>query len=147
MSICYDSLRIKCVCVYLQISRVFRLSSTNKLTPPNWGIHPKMPGTAHDSRRRDQIRDPREEILLETNFDDDGAVMTRAYSQNNGRMGLTAGPVAPANRRRNQYRSDMSIDRFSEASLHGNRYRGATPVKMCVFVFVFVHAKCLRSIR
>lgn len=87
-----------------------------------------MPGAGHDSRRRDQIRDPREEILLETNFDDDGAVMTRAYSQNNGtRNGFgSAAAAAPANRRRNQYRSDVSIDRFSEASLHGNRYRGAT---------------------
>lgn len=67
-----------------------------------------------DSRRRDQIRDPREEILLETNFDDDGTI-TRAYNNNNSN---------PPNRRRNQYRSEMSIDRFSEASLHGNHYKG-----------------------
>lgn len=65
-----------------------------------------------DSRRRDQIRDPREEILLETNFDDDGTT-TRAYNNNQN-----------PNRRRNQYRSEMSIDRFSEASLHGNNYKG-----------------------
>lgn len=67
-----------------------------------------------DSRRRDQVRDPREEILLETNFDDDGTT-TRAYNNN----------ATPSNRRRNQYRSEMSIDRFSEASLHGNKYKGA----------------------
>lgn len=69
-----------------------------------------------DSRRRDQIRDPREEILLETNFDDDGTI-TRAYNNNNQNAN-------PSNRRRNQYRSEMSIDRFSEASLHGNNYKG-----------------------
>lgn len=81
-----------------------------------------------DSRRRDQIRDPREEILLETNFDDDGAVMTRAYSANGEPNGLLSGAQLrqqqqmQQNRRRNQYRSEMSIDRYSEASLHGNGY-------------------------
>lgn len=62
-----------------------------------------------DSKNRDRIRDPREEILLETNFDEDG-IMTRAYNNNS------------TNHRR--YRSDMSVDRFSESSLHGNNYRG-----------------------
>lgn len=64
-----------------------------------------------NSRNRDQIRDPREEILLETNFDDDGTI-TRAYNNNNG------------NRRRSIHRSDYSIDRYSESSLHGNNYKG-----------------------
>lgn len=62
-----------------------------------------------DSKNRDRIRDPREEILLETNFDEDG-IMTRAYNNNS------------TNQRR--YRSDMSVDRYSESSLHGNRYKG-----------------------
>lgn len=63
-----------------------------------------------EARNRDRIRDPREEILLETNFDDDG-VMTRAYNNNK------------VNQRRSVYRSDYSIDRFSEASLHGNNHK------------------------
>lgn len=62
-----------------------------------------------ESKNRDRIRDPREEILLETNFDEDG-IMTRAYNNNS------------TNHRR--YRSDMSVDRYSESSLHGNRYKG-----------------------
>lgn len=62
-----------------------------------------------DFQNRDRIRDPREEILLETNFDDDG-VMTRGYT--NSKL------------RRSQFRSDFSIDRFSEASLHGNSHKG-----------------------
>lgn len=63
-----------------------------------------------ESRNRDRIRDPREEILLESNFDDEG-VTTHAYNSN-------------PNRRRSQYRSEVSIDRFSEGSLHGNNYKG-----------------------
>lgn len=51
---------------------------------------------------RDRVRDPREEILLETNFEDDG-VLTRAYNNN---------PYN--NRRRPTYRSDPSLDRYSE---------------------------------
>lgn len=87
-----------------------------------------MPGNGSkgDSRRRDQIRDPREEILLETNFDDDGAVMTRAYSATGEPNGLLTAQQQHQNRRRNQYRSEMSIDRYSEASLHGNRYKGVS---------------------
>ncbi|KAJ6647923.1 hypothetical protein Bhyg_03147 [Pseudolycoriella hygida] len=34
-----------------------------------------------EARNRDRIRDPREQILLETNFDDDG-ILTRAYNNN-----------------------------------------------------------------
>lgn len=67
--------------------------------------------------RRDRIRDPREDILLETNFDEDGA-LTRAYNNNNnnnGHMHQRGGG------RRSFYRSDHSIDRFSESSLHGGR--------------------------
>lgn len=75
-----------------------------------------------ESRNRDRIRDPREEILLETNFDDDG-VMTRAYNNNK------------VNQRRSVYRSDYSIDRFSEASLHGNNHKsGKKYVEFCVVI-------------
>lgn len=69
-----------------------------------------------EARNRDRIRDPREEILLETNFDDDG-VMTRAYNNNK------------QNHRRSVYRSDYSIDRFSEASLHGNNHKSGKNIR------------------
>lgn len=72
--------------------------------------------TEMESRNRDRIRDPREEILLESNFDDDG-VTTHAYSSGGGENNIAA------NRRRSQYRSEVSIDRFSESSLHGNNHR------------------------
>ncbi|XP_037031609.1 neuronal membrane glycoprotein M6-a isoform X1 [Bradysia coprophila] len=72
-----------------------------------------------EARNRDRIRDPREEILLETNFDDDG-VMTRAYNNNK------------VNHRRSVYRSDYSIDRFSEASLHGNNHKSGNCCKSCM---------------
>lgn len=59
---------------------------------------------------RDRVRDPREEILLETNFEDDG-VLTRAYNNN------------PYNRRRPTYRSDPSLDRYTERD--GSEGRGS----------------------
>jgi len=68
-----------------------------------------MPGKGNN---RDRIRDPREEILLETNFEDDGGVLTRAYNGN---------PYNPSiqNRRRNSYRSDHSLDRYTERGGEG----------------------------
>lgn len=68
-----------------------------------------MPGKGNN---RDRIRDPREEILLETNFEDDGGVLTRAYNGN---------PYNPTiqNRRRNSYRSDHSLDRYTERGGEG----------------------------
>lgn len=66
------------------------------------------------SSNRDRIRDPREEILLETNFDD-GGVMTRAYNNNNPN---------PNNTNSHRRRSDLSIDRYSEYSIHGKNRRG-----------------------
>lgn len=58
---------------------------------------------------RDRVRDPREEILLETNFEDDG-ILTRAYNNN------------PYNSRRRAttYRSDPSLDRYTD---HGGEGR------------------------
>lgn len=70
-----------------------------------------MPGRG--SNNRDRIRDPREEILLETNFEDDGGVLTRAY---NGNPYNAAGIQ---NRRRNSYRSDHSLDRYTERGGEG----------------------------
>lgn len=72
----------------------------------------------------------RDDILLETNFDDDG-VLTLAHSTNQAavRSNLTnnENPLLQRshfNTRRNFYRSDTSIDRYSEYSLHGRRDPG-----------------------
>ncbi|XP_073828646.1 neuronal membrane glycoprotein M6 isoform X1 [Musca autumnalis] len=51
-----------------------------------------------------RVPDPREEILLETNFEDDG-VLTRAYNTR---------PYSGNGNRRRQHRSDTSIDRYTE---------------------------------
>lgn len=80
-----------------------------------------------ESRNRDRIRDPREEILLESNFDDEG-VTTHAYNSGGGTNN------SAANRRRSQYRSEISIDRFSEGSLHRNNHKEGWFV--CVFCVV-----------
>lgn len=82
-----------------------------------------------ESRNRDRIRDPREEILLESNFDDEG-VTTHAYNSN-------------PNRRRSQYRSEVSIDRFSEGSLHGNNYKGGECFVVVLNMCPSVHHKCI----
>lgn len=75
------------------------------------------------SRHRDQIRDPREDVLLETNFDDDG-ILTRAYNNNNNNNNQNGYLHNRDGGRRSLYRSDHSMDRFSESSLHGRRSRG-----------------------
>lgn len=62
---------------------------------------------------RERVRDPREEILLETNFDDDGTT-TRAYNQNSN-LGQPQ-----MNRRRSEY----SIDRYSDNTMHGRPKSG-----------------------
>lgn len=61
-----------------------------------------------NNNNRDRIRDPREEILLETNFEDDGGVLTRAYNNN---------PYQ--NRRHSAYQSDRSLDRYTERGGEG----------------------------
>lgn len=85
-----------------------------------------------DYRRRDRERDNRhgEDILLETNFDEDGA-LTMAHSStnqnisnNNGHYNVSGAPLQRNNGRRSFYRSDTSIDRYSEYSLHGRREKG-----------------------
>lgn len=65
-------------------------------------------------RGTDRVRDPREDILLETNFDDDGSAVTRAY---NGNSVGSHQPLQP-NIRRNGFRSEHSLDRYS---VHGRR--------------------------
>lgn len=85
------------------------------------------------SRERERDRDHRhrEDILLETNFDEDGALTTahtptnQNFKTNNGQYtNASGGPLQRNNGRRSFYRSDTSIDRYSEYSLHGRRERG-----------------------
>lgn len=85
-----------------------------------------------DMRSRDgggnAAHDVREDILLETNFDDDG-VLTLAHATNQPTIGQrsritnTENPLLQRTRR-SLYRSDTSIDRYSEYSLHGRREPG-----------------------
>ncbi|KAL5290364.1 GPM6B family protein [Megaselia abdita] len=65
------------------------------------------------NRRGDRVRDPREEILLETNFDDDGSAVTRAYNSNSSHQSQQ--PLQQKVRR-NGFRSEQSLDRYS---VHG----------------------------
>lgn len=75
--------------------------------------------------------DVREDILLETNFDEDG-VLTLAHTTNHPTVGRskitnTENPLlqrSNVNARRSFHRSDVSIDRYSEYSLHGRRDPG-----------------------
>lgn len=79
--------------------------------------------------------DARDDIFLETNFDEDG-VLTLAHAPanhqnpvaNRFRQINTENPLLQRqqnfNARRSFYRSDTSIDRYSEYSLHGRREPG-----------------------
>lgn len=79
--------------------------------------------------------DARDDIFLETNFDEDG-ILTFAHAPTNHQQPVanrsrqinTENPLLqrqqPFNARRSFYRSDMSIDRYSEYSLHGRRDPG-----------------------
>lgn len=102
-----------------------------------------------DLRSRDHHRngnsannDVREDILLETNFDEDGALTlahtTNPHNQNIGQNSYRTNnrsqypnnqnPLLQRsnfNARRSYYRSDTSIDRYSEYSLHGRREPGS----------------------
>lgn len=73
--------------------------------------------------RRDRVRDPREDILLETNFDDDGSTVTRAYNSNSSHSQQPLQPKV----RRNGFRSEQSLDRYS---VHGRR-EGTFIVFLC----------------
>lgn len=68
---------------------------------------------------RGRIRDPREDILLETNFDEDGA-LTRAYNQNQN-----GSSIHQMNRRRP---SDHSLDRYSDNTMHGRPKSGVCSI-------------------
>lgn len=96
------------------------------------------------SRDRDRsggggVHDVREDILLETNFDEDGA-LTMAHTTNSPYPYQSGGIKSTSkshannenpllqrnlNARRSYYRSDTSIDRYSEYSLHGRREPGS----------------------
>lgn len=78
--------------------------------------------------------DARDDIFLETNFDEDG-VLTLAHAPANHQMPVanrsrqinTENPLLQRsnyNARRSFYRSDTSIDRYSEYSLHGRQQPG-----------------------
>lgn len=78
--------------------------------------------------RNSGANDIREDILLETNFDEDG-VLTLAHATSQPAIGQrskltnTENPLLQRTRR-SLYRSDTSIDRYSEYSLHGRRDPG-----------------------
>lgn len=74
-----------------------------------------------NSKNRDHIRNPREEILLETNFDDD-EISTKAYNWNQPKF----------NRRNIINKSDdISLDRYSDYNLHGLSDKGII-VYLCI---------------
>lgn len=134
-----------------------------------------------DLRSRDRklsasgTNDVREDILLETNFDEDG-VLTMAHTttphyqyqssqykskhpnkshqqqqhqeqqqqqqhQSNNQNPLLQRPGG----RRSYYRSDVSIDRYSEYSLHGRRDPGRSIRNKIPFVPIAVHRFVLLS--
>lgn len=98
---------------------------------------------SRDHRNGIATADVREDILLETNFDEDGA-LTLAHAVNPHTVNVggrehaykptdkniypnTENPLLQRsgfNARRSNYRSDTSIDRYSEYSLHGRRDPG-----------------------
>lgn len=80
----------------------------------------------NEMNRRDRVRDPREDILLETNFDDDGSAVTRAYNSNSSHQ-----PLQP--QRRNGFKSEQSLDRYS---VHGRREG------ISFIVFLFCSSSC-----
>lgn len=74
--------------------------------------------------------DARDDILLETNFDEDG-VLTLAHAPNQAPVANRSRQIhnenpllQRGNGRRSFYRSDTSIDRYSEYSIHGRRDPG-----------------------
>lgn len=80
-----------------------------------------------DNRDHNKEYFHREDILLETNFDEDGALTLahRNVKQNGQYNAVNGGDHwQRGNIRKSFYRSDTSIDRFSEYSLHGRREQG-----------------------
>ncbi|XP_065073637.1 neuronal membrane glycoprotein M6-a isoform X1 [Ochlerotatus camptorhynchus] len=85
------------------------------------------------SRNRVPSQQIRDDFLLETNFDDDGT-LTRAYNtlnngnqngQNNGAR-ESGQPLQQRalSRRSLTYRSNLSVDRYSDNTIHGRRSKG-----------------------
>lgn len=87
----------------------------------------------------------RDNFLLETNFDEDGA-LTMVHTQNRNKD-IDTNLDTRDMRNRLPYRSNMSVDRYSDTTLHGVRSSGdfsflLTLMKTeCLFFYVF----CLKS--
>lgn len=64
----------------------------------------------------------RDNFLLETNFDEDGA-LTMVHTQNNRSQNNDLSGASDM-RNRIAYRSNMSVDRYSDTTLHGVRGSG-----------------------
>uniref|UniRef100_A0A182PLZ4 Uncharacterized protein n=1 Tax=Anopheles epiroticus TaxID=199890 RepID=A0A182PLZ4_9DIPT len=85
---------------------------------------PDLPATMTSNRNRTPTGQIRDDFLLETNFDDDGA-LTRAYN-------TLPQQQATLQRRSIPYRSNLSVDRYSETTLHGKPPRKGGCCKSCV---------------
>lgn len=93
--------------------------------------------------RNRNSNDQRDDFLLETNFDDDGA-LTRAYnnnSNNNNRLANSGGNSE--NTRPRAYRSNVSIDRYSDAARSTRKGLNIPKKDFSVYVFeaLFIHCK------
>ncbi|XP_058828689.1 neuronal membrane glycoprotein M6-a isoform X2 [Topomyia yanbarensis] len=84
------------------------------------------------SRNRVPSQQIRDDFLLETNFDDDGT-LTRAYNTLNNQNGPHGNREAgqypqpqqhSISRRSLAYRSNLSVDRYSDNTIHGRRSKG-----------------------
>lgn len=93
--------------------------------------------------RNRNSNDQRDDFLLETNFDDDGA-LTRAYNSNNNnnnnhRLANSGGNSD--NFRPRAYRSNVSIDRYSDAAR--STKKGLNFPKRAITLFIcFKHIHC-----
>lgn len=114
----------------------FRCECMNHRVPrkENWFLHNYTRVSEKEMNRRgDRVRDPREEILLETNFDDDGSAVTKAYNTSYN----SQQPLQPQLKvRRNGFRSEQSLDRYS---VHG---RGEGISFICVLILYFLCCSC-----
>ncbi|XP_040166557.1 neuronal membrane glycoprotein M6-a isoform X1 [Anopheles arabiensis] len=90
---------------------------------------PDLPVASSSNMTSNRNRTPtgqiRDDFLLETNFDDDGA-LTRAYNT------LPQQQQGALQRRSIPYRSNLSVDRYSETTLHGKPPRKGGCCKSCV---------------
>lgn len=96
--------------------------------------HENRPTGTMGSRNRVPSQQIRDDFLLETNFDDDGT-LTRAYNtlnngnqngQNNVARESAGQPLQQRalSRRSMTYPSNLSVDRYSDNTIHGRRSKG-----------------------